>query len=126
MYNTDSDTIKVNYYLQNHRKEFNKEIGLAIKKYRIENHITPRKLAERAMMTVSYINQIENGSNGISLAKFIIICNALEVKPEQIIENFIFGSKKNEDLIYNELQKEKNLAKNILEFTKKKVSGYEV
>ena len=126
MYNADSETIKVNNYLESHRKEFNEEIGLALKKYRIENNISSRKLAERAMMTVSYINQIENGSNGISLAKFIIICNALEVRPEQIIENFIYGSKKNEDLFFNELQKEKNLSKNVLEFVKKKMSGYEV
>ena len=119
MYNSNIETIKVNQYLKNHRKEFNEEIGITLKKHRIMNGVTTNKLSERAMMTISYINQIENGSNGLSLAKFIMICNALEAEPEKIIEKFTFGCKKNEDLFYNELQKEKNLSKNV----KKKYSG---
>lgn len=120
MYNEDVETIQVNQYIQSHRGEFNKEIGLAIRNYRLNNNIPINVVSERSMMTISYLNQIENGINGISLIKFICICNALEAKPQEIIESFIFGGNKNEDLIYNELQKEKNLSKNILEFMKQK------
>lgn len=122
MYNTDLETIQVNQYIQNHRREFNKEIGLAIRNYRINNNIPIHIVSERSMMTISYLNQIENGANGISLIKFICICNALEAKPQDIIESFTFGGNKNEDLIYNELQKEKNLSKNVLEYMKQKES----
>ena len=118
MYNEDLETIQVNQYIQSHRNEFNKEIGLAIRNYRIKNNIPIHIVSERTMMTISYLN--ENGVNGISLIKFICICNALEAKPQDIIESFTFGGNKNEDLIYNELQKEKNLSKNILEFMKQK------
>lgn len=120
MYNEDLETIQVNQYIQSHRNEFNKEIGLAIRNYRIKNNIPIHIVSERTMMTISYLNQIENGVNGISLIKFICICNDLEAKPQDIIESFTFGGNKNEDLIYNELQKEKNLSKNILEFMKQK------
>lgn len=124
MNNTDFETIQVNQYIQNHRSEFNKEIGLAIRNYRMSNNIPIHIVSERSMMAISYLNQIENGSNGISLIKFICICNALEANPQDIIQSFIFGGNKNEDLFYSELQKEKNLSKNILEFMKKKESRY--
>lgn len=123
MYNADLETIQVNQYIQSHRNEFNKEIGVAIRNYRMKNNIPMHIVSERTMMNISYLNQIENGVNGISLIKFICICNALEAKPQDIIESFTFGGNKNEDLIYNELQKGKNLSKNVLEFIKQKESG---
>lgn len=119
MYITNPEIIKVNQYFLNHKNNFNKEIGLIMKEARVKKHITAENLAERAITSSSYIKQIENGNYGLSLSKFIVICNSLEIKPQDIIENFIFGDKVNEDLIYIELQNGKNISKNILEFMKK-------
>lgn len=124
MYNETSNIIKVNEYIVNHKKEFNKEIGLLIKKIRIQKRISIKYVSERTMMSDAYIKQIEAGIYGISLSKFIIICNALEIEPNSIIENYILGCKKNEDLFYNNLQKSKNLSENILDFMKEKEDGY--
>lgn len=120
MYNNNLEVVKVNQYIQKHKKEFSEEIGATIRNYRKKQNISINSLAERSMMTSAYISQIEKGNNGLSLAKFIMICNSLEVEPNKLLENVIFGGKENDDLIYNELQKEKNLSKNILEFMKQK------
>ncbi len=124
MYNSNSETLKVNQYIFNHKKDFNKEIGLKIKEIRISKNISTSDLAMRTMMTPTYIIQIENGIYGLTLNKFIIICNALEVNPNNILEDFTFGSKQNEDILFNELQQGKNISENIENYMKNKKSGY--
>lgn len=124
MYNSNLETLKVNQYIFNHKKEFNKEIGLKIKEIRISKNISTSDLAMRTMMTPTYIIQIENGIYGLTLNKFIIICNALEVNPNNILEDFTFGSKQNEDILFNELQQGKNISENIENYMKNKKSGY--
>ncbi len=124
MYNSNSETLKVNQYIFNHKKDFNKEIGLKIKEIRISKNISTSDLATRTMMTPTYIIQIENGIYGLTLNKFIIICNALEVNPNNILEDFTFGSKQNEDILFNELQQGKNISENIENYMKNKKSGY--
>ena len=121
MYNNNFEIVKVNQYIQSHRNGFNEEVGLAIRNYRQKHNISINTVAERSLMSPMYINQIEKGSNGLSLAKFIMICNSLEVEPNTLTEGFIFANKTNDDLIYNELQKEKNLSINVFEFMKQKL-----
>ena len=120
MYNLDLETLKVNQYIFKHKKEFNKEIGLKIKEIRLSKNISTSQMATRTMMSPTYIIQIENGVYGLTLNKFMIICNALEVESKDILDDFIFSSKYNDDLIYNELQNEKNLTKNISNYMKNK------
>ncbi len=125
MYKSNLETIGVNQYIFNHKKEFNIEIGLKIKQIRTSKNITTEQMAFRTMMSPSYIMQIENGTNGVTLNKFVIICNALEIEPKEILDDFLFGPKTNEDLIYEELQKGKNISKNILDYLIKQKSGYQ-
>lgn len=120
MDNKTADIIKVNEYLEKHKKDFNKEIGNLIRKFRKNKNISIKLFSERTMISESYIKQIEAGIYGLSLSKFLIICNALEVLPYNIIDDFIFSSKENEDLFYNKLQNHKNISKNILDFMKEK------
>ncbi len=120
MESKSADIIKVNEYFSKHKKEFDKEIGQLIRKFRMENNISIKLFSERAMISESYIKQIEAGKYGMSLSKFLILCNAIEVSPYKIIDDFIFTSKENEDLFYNKLQKNKNISKNILDFMKEK------
>ena len=115
---------KQNVY--NHKKEFNKEIGYKIKEIRVKKNISMEQIASRAIMVPPHITQLEKGINGMTLNKFVIICNALEISPQDVLECFLFGGKINEDLLYNKLQEEKNLSKNILEFMKQKNNGLKI
>jgi len=116
----NAEIIKINDYILNHKREFTKEFGVEVKRLREEKKMTAEELAERAITPVSYLRQIENGEYGVSLTKFIAICNALEIAPGILINDFIIGDKTNEDLMYNEFQKNKNISKNIIDYMKNK------
>ncbi len=124
MFNSNFETVNVNQYIFNHKKEFNIEIGSKMREIRIRKKFSTEQVATRTMMTPSYIMQIENGTNGVTLNKFVIICNALEIEPKDILDDFLFGCKTNEDILYNELQNEKNLSRNIINYLKKQKTGY--
>lgn len=115
----NSEIIKINDYIFNHKNEFTKEFGEEVKKIREEKNITAEKLAERALTTVNYLRQIECGDYGVSLTKFIALCNALEINPSVLVSNFIVGDT-NDDLLYNELQESKNISENIIRYMKNK------
>lgn len=115
----NSEIIKINDYIINHKNEFTKEFGEEVRRLRDEKGITAEELAERAVTTVSYLRQIECGEYGISLTKFIALCNALEINPSILVSNFIVGDK-NDDLLYNELQESKNITENIVRYMKNK------
>lgn len=112
----DSDIIDVNHYILNNKSKFNYEIGQELRLIRKCKKISLEELSYKTMMEPSYIRQIEKGNNGITLSKFIIICNALETKPQEILEDFLYFSFENR--IYENFQKEKNLLKNIMFYMK--------
>lgn len=124
MYNKNSEIIKVNQYIIDNKEKLNYELSECIRNLRISKKINKEEMAERTMTATSYISQIENGRYGLSVFKFLLICNALEVSPNEILESFLYGNKKNEDIFYNELQQEKDLSKNVINFLKKKESEY--
>ena len=96
-------------------KRFNNEFSAE----RVNRNITLEEVALRSKTSTSYISQIEKGGYGLSLIKFITICNALEVN-ENILEKFLFAGKKNEDFLYYKLQDGKNISQNILDYMKDK------
>lgn len=110
------DILKVNQYIYDNKTKFNFEVGEKIKEYRKQNNITMKEFADRSLMGINQINQIENGRNGITLSKFIILCNALEINPNILLEEFLYSSKINEDILYYSLQGHKNLSRNIVDF----------
>ena len=110
----------VNNYIRSHKKELNREVGDLIKKIRNEKNILTEQFASRLNVSQPYVVQLEKGDVGISLNKFILICNALEIEPKEILDQFLLHSKNNEDILYKELQEDKNISKNILEFIKNK------
>lgn len=118
MKNFNFEIMNVNEYLINHKKEFNIEIGKKIREYRKINNITTKEFAFRSMMSQTYIIQIENGIYGLTLSKFITICNSLGIAPSQILNDFVYVEKNNEILLFNEVQKEKNISKNIINYLK--------
>lgn len=120
MKNISLDILKVNNYIATHRNEFNKEIGNMIKEWRIKRNLSIEEMSCLTLMGPSYINQLEKGTNGISLNKFILICNALEINLKEALEMYLYTKENNEDVLYRELQNGKNISKNIVEFMKKK------
>jgi transcriptional regulator with XRE-family HTH domain len=124
MYNSNSEIIKVNQYIIDHKKEFNSELASAIKECRVKKNLSLEELAERTMTGSSYIAQLENGTTGLTVMKFLVLCNALEISTDEILEKFLYGSKKNEDILYSELQNGKNISQNVVNYLKNKKSGY--
>ncbi len=120
MNNDSSDILCVNKYILEHKENFIKDIGEILKNERINKKISLEEVALRTQTSTSYISQIEKGTYGLSLIKFITMCNALEIN-EKILERFLYGSKKNEDILYYELQKNKNLSKNVINYLKRKI-----
>ena len=120
MYRTNQEVAKVNRYFLENKKSFNKGIGASIKKIRCEKKIVIEDMAERSIITPLYISHIEKGLYSISLLKFICLCNSLEVTPNEILEEFLFGCKYNDDILYKRLQAGKNISENILDFMREK------
>lgn len=120
MKNVSLDILKVNNYIATHRNEFNKEIGNMIKEWRGKRNLSIEDMSCMTLMGPSYINQLEKGTNGISLNKFILICNALEIDLKEALQIYLYTKENNEDILYRKLQENKNLSNNILEFMKNK------
>lgn len=110
----------INQYLIKHKEDFNKELGIIIKNIRTSKDISIEAFSEMISTSNSYICQIEQGNTGISLIKFVSICNALKVKPNQLLNNFIYFDEDNEDILYTELQENKNISKNVINYMKNK------
>ena len=62
-------------------------IGLQIKKFRQKINLTQEKLAFKAEVDKTYINEVENGKRNISIVNLEKIIRALEVS----FENFFKG-----------------------------------
>lgn len=112
------EILKINTYINNHKNEFNKEIGIMIKEWRTKRNISLEEMSMMTLMSPSYINQLERGVNGISLNKFIIICNALKINLKEVLDEYMFTDIGNEDYLYKELQEGKNISENVIEFMK--------
>ncbi len=110
------DVIKVNQYIYDHKKIFNKEIGSRIKHFRKTNDVTIEEFSEKSLMNINQLSHLENGKNGITLNKFIIICNSLGCNPNTLLEPYMFSANYNDDLFYYEIQQGKNLSKNLLNY----------
>lgn len=118
MYFKNDEISIINQYLANNKNQFNKEIGKIIKKEKENKELKNMVLAERSFISPLYLSQIENGKYNISLLKFISICNSLEMYPNELLEPFLVGCKKEEDKFYYLLQKDKNISNNLFEYIK--------
>ena len=64
---------------------FYKEIGSRIRRLRAIKGMTHTELAEKAGLSFSVINGIENARSGMHLVTFANIAEALEVSPDDIL-----------------------------------------
>jgi transcriptional regulator with XRE-family HTH domain len=110
----------VNQYLVKHKDEFNKDIGGIIKDIRTSKKISIEEFSNMVSTSSSYVCQIEHGNNGLSLIKFLLICNALKEKPNHFLNSFLYYDDDNEDILFRELQKGKNISRNLINYMKNK------
>lgn len=108
----------INNYLLSEKKNFYKELGENLRKIRKGKSISINELSIRTLISVTYISQIEKGEYGMTLIKFISICNALGINPDFILKDFIVINSFNEDILFEKLQESKNLSINIIDFIK--------
>ncbi len=59
--------------------------GIVLRHVRAVKHLTQADVATRAHMNVSYISNVENGQNNISMIKFSLICHGLCVQPDFVL-----------------------------------------
>lgn len=66
-----------------------KEIGLKIAYYRKKKEYTQAQLAEKVGISTNYLGMIERGNQGksFSLGTLFLIAQALEVKPEELLDS---------------------------------------
>ena len=120
MNNNDLDIQIINQYILKEKKKLSQVVGEKLKEKRKEKKISIIKLSEYINTSPTYISQIEKGEYSISLLKFIMFCNALEINSLDFLQEFICIEDKNEDILFAKLQDKKNISINILEFMKEK------
>ncbi len=120
MEKSSSDIQNVNNYITKEKKRFNQEIGEKLREKRREKNISLGELSENTNTSATYLSQIEKGEYSMSLFKFILICNSLDINVVEFLQEFVFIENENEDILFRKMQKDKNISNNILEFMKEK------
>ena len=91
-----------------------KSVGVILKEERKRKGYTRKELSDRINISENYIGYIEQGKYEISLLKFILIINELDLNPNYVIRRVI--EKVNKKEIYEE--DEKDISKEILMYLK--------
>lgn len=100
------------------------DLGRKIREERLEKGYTQEELGEKIDSTGSYIGQIERGERNASMAKIILIAEALNVSIDYLTGNFSFNDIGNIDgKIAEELKdatnKQKEMLMDIIKIIKK-------
>lgn len=91
------------------------DLGKKIKEERIEKGYTQEELGEKIDSTGAYIGQIERGERNASMAKIILIAEALNVSIDYLTGNFYFDESECIDAkLMNELKDATNRQKEML------------
>lgn len=72
--------------------------GKALKKLRIKNHLTQEQLAQMTGFETKYISQLETGRYMGTIKTMLKFCEALNVTPNDILNDFIKDTSINNDL----------------------------
>ena len=75
------------------KESIDKILGEIFKEYRLKNHLTQEKLAEKLGISVKYISRIENGSGGVKVETLVNYMNILGISPNVIFEKLIVNDK---------------------------------
>ena len=75
------------------KESIDKVLGEIFKEYRLKNHLTQEKIAEKLGISVKYISRIENGSGGVKEETLGNYMNILGISPNVIFEKLIVNDK---------------------------------
>ena len=75
------------------KESIDKVLGEIFKEYRLKNHLTQEKIAEKLGISVKYISRIENGSGGVKVETLVNYMNILGISPNVIFEKLIVNDK---------------------------------
>lgn len=67
--------------------DITKELGLRIRYYRKEKHITQEKLAEICNLHPTYIGQLERGEKNVTVESIYRIAKGLNIPISKLLEN---------------------------------------
>jgi len=63
------------------------EIGVLVKKRRIELNLTHEDLAAKCKIHSNTVSNIENGKFWVNMVKFVLICDALELDIKNVFKS---------------------------------------
>ena len=100
------------------------DLGRKIKEERIQKGYTQEELGEKVDSTGSYIGQIERGERNASMAKIVLIAEALSVSIDYLTGNYYIEEEERIDgMIAEELKyatnKQKEMMMDIIKIIKK-------
>lgn len=65
--------------------------GQRVRYFRARKHLTQEQLAEKAEISASFLGHIERGTRVASLDTLMQLCTALEVMPNDLLEDDLAG-----------------------------------
>ena len=80
-----------------------KEIGRNIRKYRLNQGLKQKDLAEKINLTEQHVSHIENGHTKLSLPALVAIANVLSVDCNTLLGTTLTGAQ--EEILSQELKK---------------------
>ncbi|PXV87742.1 DNA-binding XRE family transcriptional regulator [Lachnotalea glycerini] len=88
------------------------KIGLKIKEARMARNLTQENVADEVGINTSHVSNIETNKTKVSLSTLVLICNALDVSVDYILESELKNSSSAiEREIINEIQNFDNMKK---------------
>ncbi|MEG1058916.1 MAG: helix-turn-helix transcriptional regulator [Clostridia bacterium] len=93
-------------------KELNKlnvYVGKRIKEYRERKKLTQEYMATILDIAPNHYGRIERGENSCTLANLIVICNHLQITPNELLGKLIITADSNIDCDFNKLNLEDKL-----------------
>lgn len=88
-------------------KKTNKIIGETYKKIRKARKYTQEEVAEKSNVTPEYLSKFENGKYNASIYNVILLCNAIDTNPMQLLSSFFQNTE--EGIIYSLVDEIKDL-----------------
>lgn len=90
-------------------EEFKIYIAEKIYTHRKINNLTQEKLSEKAFISIDYMSRIELGGSIPTILKFVYLCNALKVTPNDLLGKYII-----ESTTYNKIRETLNTLNKLL------------
>lgn len=75
------------YVSKKEENQFLKQVGLKIKKIRLQQKLSRTQLAFEIKSSEKHLNRIEDGAVNTSIIKIFQIADALGVKPEDLLKS---------------------------------------